>query len=61
MQLESDTAVAVAMASSAALIQLLAWELPYATCVGVDKKKKKKKDVYKLVGLRYFIKNYHSK
>ena len=45
MQLGSGVAVAVAQATAAALIQLLAWELPYAADEAVKKKKKKKTNV----------------
>ena len=43
MQLGSGAAVAVAKAADAALIQTLAWELPYAAGLLLNKKKKKKK------------------
>ena len=36
--------VAVAVASAAALLQPLAWELPYATGAAIKRKKKKKKE-----------------
>ena len=40
MQLRSRVAKAVAQASAAALIQPLAWKLPYATGVAMERKKK---------------------
>ena len=42
MQLGSGAAVAVAKAADAALLQTLAWELPYAAGLLLNKKKEKK-------------------
>ena len=42
-QLRSDVALAVVEAGSCALIQPLAWELPYAADAALKSKKKKKK------------------
>ena len=44
MRLGSRVAVAVAQASAAALIPLLAWERPYVTGVATEKKQKRKKE-----------------
>ena len=44
MQLKSGVAVAVVQATAAAAIQLLAWELPYATGSALKEFKKKKKE-----------------